>query len=511
MKINIKQNILALKKYWQIVYAGLLIVLIPLAIIANTVWITNSFRSNINIQLQRQALSLAEVFNGALQDDLDDIEKLQISLTRVAALNPDIKVADILVPEGENFKVVASLNPNKVGTITPLLINVIAWHQEQAIANLTNAAILTQDDPLATRTFENLQERFWSVTIPLLDSQGQKKVLLNLNMSLNIVDGLVRQTLIRSYLILSLAVVIVMLLLAANTRLFQYAVLAKKLKEVEQLKDEFIAMASHELRTPITSLRGYLSMMNDGDLGDISDMAQDKVKMMLGSADRLSDLVEDLLNVSRIEQGRLTINYEIAELEPIIAGVMAELQVQADDKNLQFTYEKPSEPLPKILVDSNRLKQILVNIIGNSIKYTPKGSVTITSIYLPDEKLVEIKCADTGLGMTQKQRERLFTKFYRVKTKDTEHIKGTGLGLWITKQLIELMGGEILVDSIKDVGTQMAINFPVKTDKAMALALSKQVDDVKEEAETEKKKSDKTAKEESVAEEESGSETAEEQ
>lgn len=482
-KINLKENVRELKRYWQIIYAVLLIVLIPLAIVANTLWITNSFKENIDVQLQRQALSLAEVFNGALQEDLDDLEKLQVSLERIAELNPDIQVADILVPEGENFKVVASLNEQKIGNVTDLLINVIAWHQQQAIANLTNAAIITQDDPLATRDFENLQERFWSVTIPLIDTEGKKQALLNLNMSLDIVDQLVRQTLIRSYLILTLAVVIVILLLVANTRLFQYAVLAKKLKEVEQLKDEFISMASHELRTPITSLRGYLSMMHEGALGEMTDLAQEKVTMMLGSADRLSELVEDLLNVSRIEQGRLTINYEVLQIEPVVEQVMAELKVQADQKGLNFVYEKPAQPLPKLLLDPGRLKQVLVNIIGNSIKYTPEGSVTVTTIYKEEDNMVEIKCADTGLGMTQKQRERLFTKFYRVKTAQTEHIKGTGLGLWITKQLIELMQGEILVDSIKDVGTQMAINFPVKNEKAMALALTKQEEGVKKEAE----------------------------
>jgi signal transduction histidine kinase len=504
-KLNLKQNVLQLKKYWQIIYAVLLILLIPLAIIANTVWITNSFKSNIDIQLQRQALSLAEVYNATMQDELDDVEAMQLSLERIANMNPDIKIADILVPDGEDFRVIASLNGNKVGQTTDVLINVIAWHQEQAIANLTNAAILTADDPLATRDFENLQQRFWSVTIPLFDSEGQKQALLNLNMSLQVVDDLVSQTLIRSYLILALAVVIVMLLLIANTRLFQYAVLAKKLKEVEQLKDEFISMASHELRTPITSLRGYLSMMHEGALGELTDLAQQKVTMMLGSADRLSELVEDLLNVSRIEQGRLTISYEVVQIEPIIEGVMAELQVQADEKGLKFEYEKPSESLPKLLVDPNRVKQVLVNIIGNSIKYTPKGSVTITSIYKEEDNLVEVKCADTGLGMTQKQRERLFSKFYRVKTKETEHIKGTGLGLWITKQLIELMGGEILVDSIKDVGTQMTVNFPVKSDKAMALALAKQDDSVKAEAQKVKDKTDE--KEES---EENASEKEEE-
>lgn len=483
MKNKLKENLVELKKYWQIIYAVLLIILIPVAIIANTVWVTASFKKNIDVQLQRQALGLAEVFNATLQNDLKDTARMQEALDHIARFNGDIRLADVLVREGEDFKIVASLLPSNIGKTTKDINNVLAWHQNTAIAYLTNAAILTQDDPLATRQFENLQERFWAVTVPLVDEEGNKQGLLSLKMSLSIVDGLVSRTLFRSYAMLFFAVIIVMLLLVANTRLFQYAVLAKKLKEVEQLKDEFISMASHELRTPITSLRGYLSMLAEGALGQLPELANDKVKMMLGSADRLNELVEDLLNVSRIEQGRLSINLEVSRVENIIEGVMSELDVQAREKNLKFTYQRPPQPLPGVLLDPNRLKQILVNIIGNAIKYTPKGSVMITSIYRPEDKVVEIKCADTGLGMTAKDREKLFTKFYRVKSKDTESIKGTGLGLWITKQLIELMDGEILVDSIKGVGTQMTILFPVRDIKQMGDMLGKQIERVKKEAE----------------------------
>lgn len=482
MKGKLRENLVELKKYWQIIYAVLLIVLIPTAIIANTVWVTTNFKKNIDVQLQRQALGLAEVFNATLQKEIKDTARLQEALENTARMNGDVRLADISVRDGEDFKVVASLSPTNIGKTTKDLNNILAWHQGKAIAYLTNAAILTRDDPYATRQFEDLQERFWSVTVPLFDEDGNKQSLLSLKMSTAVVDDLVSRTLFRSYAMLFFAVTIVMLLLVANTRLFQYAVLAKKLKEVEQLKDEFISMASHELRTPITSLRGYLSMLAEGSLGQLPELATDKVKMMLGSADRLNDLVEDLLNVSRIEQGRLSINFDVVRLESVIEGVMSELDVQAKQKDLKFTYERPREALPGVLLDANRLKQVLVNIIGNAIKYTPKGSVTVTTIYRPEDKIVEIKCADTGLGMTAKDREKLFTKFYRVKSKDTENIKGTGLGLWITKQLIELMDGEVLVDSIKGVGTQMTLLFPVRDINEMGEILGKQAERVKREA-----------------------------
>lgn len=482
MKAKIKENVLSLKKYWQILYAILLILLVPVAIGANTLWVTRSFRSDVDSILQRQALGLAEVFNGAMQDDLKDAERLQTALNRVSTFNPEIRLADVLVPEGEEFRVIASLSDDNIGKKTGSFINVQAWYQKRAFATLTTAGLLSQNDPLATRKFEDLQERFWSVTVPLFDANGDRVALLSLKLSLSFVDSLVQQTLLRSYLILTLALIIVIALLVANTRLFEYALLAKKLKEVEQLKDEFISMASHELRTPITSLRGYLSLLEDGSLGPLPDLAKEKVTMMLGSSERLSELVEDLLNVSRIEQGRLSINLERVELIPLIEGVMAELMVQAQQKSLDFVFEKPDAPLPELLLDPQRTKQVLVNIIGNAIKYTPKGSVKVTTKIIDDGKHLEIRCADTGMGMTQKEREKLFQKFYRVKSNSAESIKGTGLGLWITHQLIELMAGVIEVDSIKGVGTQMAIVFPIYTPAETSIILKKQEARQKEEA-----------------------------
>jgi signal transduction histidine kinase len=192
--------------------------------------------------------------------------------------------------------------------------------------------------------------------------------------------------------------------------------------------------------------------------GPLADKAREKMGVIFLLTERLGDLVEDLLDVSRIEQGRMKIDATPEQPEKIIAEVMEELESNAKTKGLAFEFKKPEAPLPSIEVDSARLKQVLVNIFGNALKYTPKGSVTITAYV--DENLVKIKCTDTGLGMTAQARERLFEKFYRIRTDDTAQIPGTGLGLWITKQLVELQKGKIYVDSIEKVGTQITIVFP---------------------------------------------------
>jgi len=246
-----------------------------------------------------------------------------------------------------------------------------------------------------------------------------------------------------------------------NTRLFEYAALYRKLKEVDQMKDEFISMASHELRTPVTSIRGYLSMVLDGSFGAVSDIVKKNIILVQGSADRLAVLIEDLLNVSRIEQGRMEIKPVPTEITRIIKDILSELKVQSDQKKLSLTFKPFTEVLPLISIDSDRLKQVLINLVGNSIKYTMQGSVEVIVDAKDNGKSLSIKIKDTGIGMPAKSRERLFEKFYRVQNEKTKNITGTGLGLWITKRIVEMMAGNIAVDSIEGVGTQVTVEFPV--------------------------------------------------
>ncbi|MCK4525411.1 MAG: ATP-binding protein, partial [Candidatus Andersenbacteria bacterium] len=129
----------------------------------------------------------------------------------------------------------------------------------------------------------------------------------------------------------------------------------------------------------------------------------------------------------------------------------------ADEKKLLLEYKEPKEKLPLVLADPERLKQALINLIGNSIKYTEKGSIEVTT-KIENDKL-EIKIADTGIGMSAEDQKHLFEKFHRVQNEKTAKIIGTGLGLWITKQIVELMNGKIYLESMKDVGTQVTVKL----------------------------------------------------
>lgn len=144
---------------------------------------------------------------------------------------------------------------------------------------------------------------------------------------------------------------------------------------------------------------------------------------------------------------------------PVVEETVKELKIQADAKQLAFSCNIDEGVKALINADKDRFKQVLINLIGNSIKYTPSGSVEVKALNRDKNLVLIIK--DTGIGMTAKEREHLFEKFYRVKNKKTEDIVGTGLGLWITKQIIELMKGTIMIDSMEGVGTQVTLEFPL--------------------------------------------------
>jgi signal transduction histidine kinase len=176
------------------------------------------------------------------------------------------------------------------------------------------------------------------------------------------------------------------------------------------------------------------------------------------AAKQLDGLVGDMLDVSRIEQGRMKL--EIQKLNPVelISDAVSNFSRVAKQKglDLSFTHTLKDE---KISVDENKFRQVMVNIIGNSIKYTPKGEVKVTAE--SRDSRVYFRISDSGIGMSSQEQKELFQKFYRVKNSDTSEIRGTGLGLWITKQIVELMDGNISVESIKGVGTHFIIDFPI--------------------------------------------------
>jgi signal transduction histidine kinase len=440
----------------QLLYGIFMIILIPSLIAYNTVFIIDRYNEGMNTALRRQALALGRSIYAGLENSLNDPGLLQKNIESISKRNTDLEKIEILAPEGESFRVIASSQKEEIGKTLDYYYYQVAWMQPDNDALATDSLSLSVSSQNKDLADHNKDGRFWLVAMPMKDQNGVKQAILSLQVSSEVIDELTDYNRNASIYILTLTVIITIFFLLITIRLWDYVILYKKIQEVDRMKDEFISIASHELRTPLTSIKGYVSLIIEGDYGKIANKKMlEGLERIMVSTNRLENLVEDLLNVSRIEQGRLAVEMKAVETGPAIEEVISQLRITAEQKKLELIYAKDGEKTPPAYADPERLKQVLVNLIGNAIKYTETGSVTVAE-EIKDDKL-RIKITDTGIGISPEDQKSLFQKFYRVRSEKTESIQGTGLGLWITKQIIELMNGKIYLESIEGRGTQVTI------------------------------------------------------
>jgi len=233
------------------------------------------------------------------------------------------------------------------------------------------------------------------------------------------------------------------------------------LKEIDKLKDDFLSMASHELNTPIAAIEGYLSMiLQEGLGGKIPPKAREYLESVFQSSQRLAHLVKDLLNVSRIESNRIHIIYEEKQIEDVIDQSIMEVMSKAKEAKHALTFEKPKKQLPKTWLDITRITEILINILGNAIKYTPDGGKIVVKATSDDKKII-VAVQDNGKGIPKEREKAVFEKFSQVDVMKDE-VKGTGLGMYIAKKFIELMKGQIWFHSDgANKGTTFYFSLPV--------------------------------------------------
>jgi signal transduction histidine kinase len=219
----------------------------------------------------------------------------------------------------------------------------------------------------------------------------------------------------------------------------------RELKKLDAAKSEFISIASHQLRTPLTVIKGYVSMLLEESFGQITLEERTSLTKIYESNERLIQLVENLLNISRIESGRLQFDFQSMQLEKLTDSVVEELSDSAKNKGLKLSYKKPSEPLPKTKIDEEKLRQVVMNLIDNAIKYTKKGSVTVTLRKVGER--IQFCVSDSGMGISKEDLTHLFKKFSRGEGTSVVHTEGTGLGLYVAKEMIRSHKGKIWAES----------------------------------------------------------------
>jgi signal transduction histidine kinase len=227
----------------------------------------------------------------------------------------------------------------------------------------------------------------------------------------------------------------------------------------DRLKTEFIATASHELRTPLTSIRGYVDLLLLGTLGPLSQPQSDFLKVVKNNVARLVELIDDLLDVSKIEGGEIRLRREPVDVSEVLYEVGESLYSQFTERSISLAIDV-QEGLPKLMADRKRLRQIVLNLVGNACKYTPTGG-HVDMLLRNGGNRLRVEVRDTGVGITEAARPHIFTPFYRADNPLRDEAGGTGLGLSITKKLVELHGGEIWFDTSEGQGTTFSFTLPL--------------------------------------------------
>lgn len=233
-----------------------------------------------------------------------------------------------------------------------------------------------------------------------------------------------------------------------------------KEEELERMKLDFVSLASHELKTPLTSIMGYLSVFSDENKGKIPKEEMDLVDRSLTSAKQLLTLVQNILNVNKIESSQMSVAIEPTDYQKILTKSVEDLKSQATQKNIILTLNLPNQPLPKVLADPIRLSEVATNLIANAINYTEAGGKVDISLSLSPNEITTM-VSDTGVGIPEEAIPHLFNKFFRVSNIAQKSSKGTGLGLYIAKSIVEKHHGKIWVKSELGKGSKFFFTLPI--------------------------------------------------
>lgn len=243
------------------------------------------------------------------------------------------------------------------------------------------------------------------------------------------------------------------------------------LRELDKLKDEFVSVASHELRTPMTAIRGLISMIFEGDYGEVSENLKGPLSDISKSTQRLIVLVNDILNVSRIETGKLKLALTYFDISPVISEMGEQLMPIAIEKGLTLAIVKNQPAM--VQADKDKLREILNNLIGNALKFTESGEVAVS--WAADEDEVKVFIKDSGIGISAEEQMKLFGKFKQITTQQVGKPSGSGLGLYISRELARKMGGELWIEESKfRRGSIFAFSLP-RADSAMARMVAEKI------------------------------------
>lgn len=233
-----------------------------------------------------------------------------------------------------------------------------------------------------------------------------------------------------------------------------------KLKKLDLTKDEFVSMASHQLRTPLTSIKGYLSMVLEGDAGKISKDQRMLLEQAFTSSERMVTLIGDFLNVSRLQNGKFMIDRAETDLSQIVSGEVHMIQEVAKARDIGIAYHMPSH-FPRLYLDVDKMRQVVMNFLDNAVHYSPEHTTISVRLYTSDG-FVMCEILDHGIGVPVDAQPKLFSKFFRAENARRQRPDGTGIGLYLAKKVIDGHGGRIIFRTSESEGSTFGFQLPIK-------------------------------------------------
>ncbi len=429
-----------IKNHTQILFALVLLIVLPLLFLYTGSQFLEVGRSNQDRILKDRIGLMHDTLASLLSATSFSVERTGGELAKILANNNDFVDYALVKKEGAVLVYVDSYDTALIG-------------QSVQNTSLYVNASLRDDESLIFEFTEN-DTRYWAAYRAVTDENTGELYFMYTLFTQEHIDNLFAARERTAYISLGFIYLFMIALAYWHIRLTDYRYLFIKAEKASQMKDIFTHMIAHELRSPLTAIRGYADLLK-GQLTEPKEREQ--AGRIKESAERLLAIVNDLLDVARIQSGKMAVTKEKVNVSTVIQAVLGELTVTAAEKSITLVTEGVGV-VHELEADPKRLHQAFTNLVSNAIKYTPKGTITIC---LEDRHAsLEVRVKDTGMGISAEDQQKLFAPFFRVSTPDVTQITGTGLGMWITKQLIEIMGGKIGVESIKGVGTQIVVSLP---------------------------------------------------
>lgn len=429
------------------------------------------YRRNLELADANKLLSLLRSIDSLVLASHEDLDTLCQSIANTVIASTDFSLVGLLTNHEDKSRLdlaaLATATPIDAGLVPAFFDNegFLSWLEsvdEERVVRLNKGrhGMLAKAMGLTTKKLEAVIEATLIKTIMCVKLTARGRLVGIMVFGVGVEEITEKQMLLIDRL--GEAVGIAMdnkLLLEENQRVVkQLQRTNDKLKQLNETKDDFIGMASHQLRTPLTSVKGYLSLVIDGDAGRVNETQKKLLTQAFVSSQRMVYLIADLLNVSRLRTGKFVIERAPTNVADMISDEIGQLREMASSRGVDLDYKPPAK-FPSLPLDETKTRQVVMNFIDNAVYYTPTGGhIRVEVKELP--KSIELRVIDDGIGVPKQEHHHLFTKFYRAKNAQRARPDGTGLGLFMAKKVIIAQGGALIFNSVEGKGSTFGFSFP---------------------------------------------------